>query len=425
MPTLEDNIGDDRIRVGIMGAGIAGCCLAIGLLKNPKLDVQIYERYNEIKAHGSGLALHANALRSMDLISPAIKKAYFRKSHYMADEEDIEMATQFILAAGDHAGELVAELGRAKGRRTVHRAHLIQGLMEDAIPTERIHYGKRLSGIGEDPITRKVTVTFNDKEADSESFDVVFGSEGVSSLTRKFILGPDHPAASPVNHEQWRLFHTYVKMEDAKKIIPGESIEKVRTYCLPVGYINGIPVDLGRTFSVCCYQRDNKCPVQGAPFDPKLWKGYMPEVDALISCLEGSPGETWILQDHDHAPTYAKGHVAMIGDAAHATFPHAGNGAAQAIEDGAILSGVFAGLTTTAEIDAALRAFDAVRRPRSQRVIDITRRFGNLYSKEPEDINVDSMKAEMKEGGMYTNGVDMEAQVRTAVDLFEQEKNRK
>ncbi|ETS86117.1 hypothetical protein PFICI_04142 [Pestalotiopsis fici W106-1] len=420
MPTLEDNNGDGHIRVGIMGAGIAGCCLAIGLLKNPRLDVHVYERYNETKAHGSGLALHANALRSMDLISPAIKKAYFRKSHYMANEEEIEMATQFILAAGDNASELVAELGRAKGRRTVHRAHLIQGLMEDAIPAERIHYGKKLSNIEEDPITRKVITTFN--ETETETFDVVFGSEGVSSITRKFILGPNHPAATPVNHEQWRLFHTYVRMEDAKKVVPNESIEKVRTYCLPVGYINGIPVDLGQTFSICCYQRDEKCPVQGAPFNAKLWKGYMPEVDALISCLERSPGETWILQDHDHAPTYAKGHVAMIGDAAHATFPHAGNGAAQAIEDCAVLAGIFSSLSNTDEIDPALQAFDVVRRPRSQRVIDITRRFGILYSKEPDDIDVNSMKAEMKEGGMFTNGVDMEAQVKTAMDLFEEKK---
>ncbi|KAF7539230.1 hypothetical protein G7054_g2346 [Neopestalotiopsis clavispora] len=420
MPTLEDSNGNARIRVGIMGAGIAGCCLAIGLLKNPRLDVHVYERYNETKVHGSGLALHGNALRAMDLISPAIKKAYFKKAHYMADEEDIEMATQFILAAGDNAGQLVAELGRAKGRRTVHRAHLIQGLMEEAIPAERIHHGKRLSHIEEDPITRKVTVTLNEEE--SETFDVVFGSEGVSSLTRKFILGPDHPAATPVNHEQWRLFHTYVKMEDAKKIIPLESIEEIRSYCLPVGFTNGFPVDLGQTFSVCCFQRDTKCPMKGAPFDPNLWKGYLPEVDALIHFLERSPGETWILQDHDHAPTYAKGHVAMIGDAAHATLPHAGNGAAQAIEDCTILSSIFAHLSSTAEIDAALRAFDAVRRPRSQRVIDITRRFGVLYSQEPEEIDLDSMKAEMKEGGMFTNGVDMEAQVQTALDLFEQNK---
>lgn len=112
----------------------------------------------------------------------------------------------------------------------------------------------------------------------------------------------------------------------------------------------------------------------------------------------------------------------MIGDAAHATLPHAGNGAAQAIEDCTVLSSIFARLSSTAEIDAALRAFDAVRRPRSQRVIDITRRFGVLYSQEPEEINLDTMKAEMKEGGMFTNGVDMEAQVQTALDLFEQNK---
>ncbi|KAH6658546.1 hypothetical protein BKA67DRAFT_591473 [Truncatella angustata] len=391
-----------------MGAGIAGCCLAIGLLQNPLLDVQVYEGYSTIRVRGSGLALHGNAIRAMDLISPEIKKTYFEKSHYMSNEEDIEMVTQFILASGEHAGTVVAELGRAKGRRTVHRAHFIQGLLDDAIPTDRAHFSKRVESIAECSGAGLVHVRFED--GSRETFDVVFGAEGVYSPTRRFIVGPGHPAANPVNHDQWRQFHVLVPMEEAKKVVPKESIETVRSFCTPVGFVNGIPVDLGRTYSIGCYQRDNKCRAEGAAFDAELWKGYMPEVDGLISFLEENHTEDWLLQDHDHAPTYYRGHVAMVGDAAHATYPHAGNGAAQAIEDCSILTGVFSRLTSAAEIGPALKAFDEVRRPRSQAVVDITRRFGRLYSQDPEEIDLDSMRSEMKEGGTYTNGVDMDAQ---------------
>jgi salicylate hydroxylase len=138
-----------------------------------------------------------------------------------------------------------------------------------------------------------------------------------------------------------------------------------------------------------------------------------------IQLLETNPEENWVVQDHDHAPTYFKSHVAILGDAAHATYPHAGNGAAQAIEDAAILTGVFSKLSSANDITAALQAFDEVRRPRSQKVIDITRHFGKMYSKDTDDINVEEMRSQMKEGGMYTNGVDMDAQVRDAVDAFE------
>lgn len=109
----------------------------------------------------------------------------------------------------------------------------------------------------------------------------------------------------------------------------------------------------------------------------------------------------------------------MLGDAVHATLPHAGNGAAQAIEDCSILSGIFNRLTSVDEIEPALKAFDEIRRPRSQKVVDITREFGRLYSQDGDEINLEHMRARMKEGGMFTNGVDMEAQVKDAVEAFE------
>lgn len=136
--------------------------------------------------------------------------------------------------------------------------------------------------------------------------------------------------------------------------------------------------------------------------------------------MEKAPKEDWKIQDHDHAHTYYVGRVAMIGDAAHATAPHAGNGAAQAIEDAAVLTGVFSHVTSNDQVDAALKAFDQIRRPRSQKVVEITRQFGRLYSQDEDERDIESMRSQMKVGGMYTNGVDMDAQVQAAVWMFKE-----
>ncbi|KAI8957192.1 FAD/NAD(P)-binding domain-containing protein [Daldinia sp. FL1419] len=411
-----------RLRVAIIGAGIAGCCLAIGLSHSPLLDVKVYEANPDLEVRGAGVALHGNAIKAMDAISPQIKKAYFKKSHFMANEENIEMATQIIVGSGKDAGTVVAELGRAKGRRTVHRAHFIQGLLEDAIPRHRVEFGKQVVSIEEKEKTGNgpvdIALTFADSTV--EEFDLVFGAEGVKTITRKFILGPDHPAADAVNHEDWSCFNVLVPMEVAMQAVPGESIEKVRMFCTPIGYINGLPVDQGKTFSISCYQRNSKRRNRGAvAFDAGEWKDFCPEVTSLISFFGKTPKENWKIRDHDHAPTYYRGHVAIVGDAAHATAPHAGNGAAQAIEDAAILSGVFAEVKSRDQISAALKAFDQVRRPRSQKAVDITRQFGKLYSLDDEERDIPSMMSQMKEGGMYTNGVDMKAQIEEAVLAFE------
>lgn len=282
----KEKVSHRKLSVAVIGAGIAGTCLAIGLSQNPLLDVHLYEAYPNVGVRGAGLALHGNAIKAMDIVSPEIKQTYFRKSHFMANEEEMEMATQIVVGSGQHAGTLIAELGRAKGRRSVHRAHFIQGLLEDCIPKDRVHFGKRMVSVEEMEETgvtpSKIIATFAD--GTTGEFDVLFGSEGVKSTTRKFILGADHPAADAVNHDGWRCFNNLVPMEDAKNALPAESIEEVRMFCTPLGYINGLPVDLGQTYSISCYQRDDKrSNSDTSGFDASTWGTFCPEVTSLIS----------------------------------------------------------------------------------------------------------------------------------------------
>jgi salicylate hydroxylase len=68
---------------------------------------------------------------------------------------------------------------------------------------------------------------------------------------------------------------------------------------------------------------------------------------------------------------------------AHAMLPHHGAGAGQAIEDAYILSGILASPTTTcATIGRALRAYDAVRRPRAELVLQRSREAGRMYESD-------------------------------------------
>ncbi|MFB9305512.1 FAD-dependent monooxygenase [Kibdelosporangium philippinense] len=67
--------------------------------------------------------------------------------------------------------------------------------------------------------------------------------------------------------------------------------------------------------------------------------------------------------------------VALVGDAAHAMTPDLGQGACQALEDGAVLGRCLATMTDTGE---ALRRHDSLRRKDFQRIAATVRRVGQL-----------------------------------------------
>ena len=76
--------------------------------------------------------------------------------------------------------------------------------------------------------------------------------------------------------------------------------------------------------------------------------------------------------------------------------PWQGSGASQAIEDAMILRTLLASIRLPEQVDAALRAYDEVRRPRTQRIAESSRATGMIMSGRGEGIGVHAEK--MREG---------------------------
>jgi salicylate hydroxylase len=358
-----------------------------------------------------------NAIKAMTLIGPEVRQAYFDKALEMG-EEDQEMSTEVILAQGPHAGQLVAELGKAKGRRTVSRADLLQGLLE-LVPRDRISFGKRVERLVEED--NGVTVVFKDGEV--ANVDCVIGSDGIHSITRKHILGPDHPATDPVNHEGWQVYRTMVTADFAKEHINPKWTKTVPILLGPRGHVNCIPLNKCTRLSAgvavrgAKYGKDGEAP----PLDPELYKDYSEDAQRIVKMVALDTSASWTAADHDHAPTYYKGRVAMMGDAAHASMPFAGNGAAQALEDAAVLDCLFAHVSEKSDIEAAFEAYDTVRRPRSQAVVDLARKFGRVYAYAEDGMHEDptEMKKFFAGAAAFTNNADLQKQNEDALRLYE------
>jgi salicylate hydroxylase len=98
--------------------------------------------------------------------------------------------------------------------------------------------------------------------------------------------------------------------------------------------------------------------------------------------------DVWALFDHPPAPFLFTGNFAVLGDAAYGSTPHQGAGAGQAIEDAFILSNLL-GKVETSHIERAFYTYDAVRSPRSQKVVLTSRDAVTIYEFENEKLGSD------------------------------------
>jgi salicylate hydroxylase len=100
------------------------------------------------------------------------------------------------------------------------------------------------------------------------------------------------------------------------------------------------------------------------------FEGWHPQVRRIIAAADTC--FIWALFDRDPLPCWSVGRTTLLGDACHPMYPFMGQGAAQAIEDGAALAAclVAAG---NADPTATLRRYERLRLPRVTRLQDMSR----------------------------------------------------
>jgi 2-polyprenyl-6-methoxyphenol hydroxylase-like FAD-dependent oxidoreductase len=86
------------------------------------------------------------------------------------------------------------------------------------------------------------------------------------------------------------------------------------------------------------------------------------------------------LFERDPISPWGRGSVTLLGDAAHPMLPHAGQGAAQALEDAVVLGSSLRDTQDQTGIEAALRRYEDLRIPRTGAVVALARRNARMGS---------------------------------------------
>jgi salicylate hydroxylase len=91
------------------------------------------------------------------------------------------------------------------------------------------------------------------------------------------------------------------------------------------------------------------------------------------------------LFERNPLPEWTLGRVALLGDACHPMLPFMAQGAAQAIEDGATLAACLR--NTAVDVPTALKAYFALRKPRTTILQERSEAFSRSLRGNPEAMN--------------------------------------
>ncbi|MEV4120141.1 FAD-dependent monooxygenase [Micromonospora sp. NPDC049645] len=330
----------------VVGGGIGGLSAALALHRH-EWRVTVLERAAELREVGAGLSLMANAVRGLDALGlgPALR----RSGHGEAPGGIRDRHGRWLSRVD--AAEMVRQLGTtALG---VHRATLHRTLRE-ALPASSLHTNAEVEHVESDPDRAEVRYRGPDGPHTLDA-DLVVGADGLRSRVRAQ-LWPQHPAPVYQGSTAWRAAIAFPDPVPAA-ITWGPGAE-----------FGMVPIGDGQLY---WYGALNAPPGGHAADERAAVRDHFGDWHAPIpALLAATPPDVVLRNDIHHLavplPSYVQGRVALLGDAAHAMTPNLGQGAGQAIEDAVVLGAVCA--RGAEGLPAALVAYDAQRRPRSQAV---------------------------------------------------------
>ncbi|KAJ7471394.1 FAD/NAD(P)-binding domain-containing protein [Mycena galericulata] len=356
------------LKVSIVGGGLGGLTAAVALRRNGH-HIRIFES-SQVKAEiGAGIALQVNALRVLRTLG-------FSRENL----QGIDFDGGIVFDAQTGVGTPRPWQVPRNGDPELHDVMCLRSDAHDELkrlatgegdgPPVQLHLASKV--VACEPDAGKVTLD----SGETILSDLVIGADGIHSVVRTSILG--HPEKAPPSG--WICFRCLFDAPDLSKLSGFEWVteglngaravvwkgdDSLRVFFL-------YPVRDGTIINFVGFFDD---PDQGKPgwvptatredilekfqdFDPKFLR--------LFDLPVTGPILKWQLKALPHLPTWIRGHAALLGDAAHATLPMLGQGAAMAIEEAGVLGVLLPLGTTKEEVPVRLAAYQALRKERGE-----------------------------------------------------------
>ena len=353
--------------VTIVGGGLAGLAVAHALNVHG-FPTEVFEAAPELGEIGAAVNTSPNATKALQAIGLGEKIAAV--ANVAPGIYTRNMNTGEFLEFNDRRKE---PLRWGAPHYTFHRADLLNALAS-ALDPASIHLGHRLTSVEE----RGGGVSLCFANGVRHEAHAVIGADGVRSVIRRALYGDDNP--SYTGQMVWRAL---LKGSDVPPecLEPNGHVQWVGPGCHFIAYYIR-----GKELVNIVTQEDTDKWVaegwstRGDPDEMRLsFPNPEPRFEKLLSIV--TECSKWGLFTRPLTENWGCGGIQLMGDAAHAMLPNAGQGACQAFEDAYILARWMAECRGDAE--QAFRNFRRIRIPRVHAVQRIS--IANAHFKHMRD----------------------------------------
>jgi 2-polyprenyl-6-methoxyphenol hydroxylase-like FAD-dependent oxidoreductase len=350
----------------IIGAGIAGPVTGV-LLRQAGIDAQVFEAWPHATGIGGGLQIAPNGMHVLAGIGLA--EEIIRRGS-IADSFD------FYSQSGTRLGSINRNMQARFGQPAVNlsRATLTDIILNKAwCANVELFFEKRLVRI-EDRADQPIVAHFAD--GSSAEGDVLIGADGVHSAVRAHVIpgGPQPFDTGLIG------FGGFLPRALLDKAAIGRRVETTfgQSGFFGYGFCSPEPED-----GVMWWSTQPSHGLDAATFRAmsedqirqhliQFHAGWHDPIPRLLQAAKQIAVAPTL--DVATLPTWSRGRSLLIGDAAHATRPHAGQGVSLALEDAMRLARL---IGQGQDLRATFECFENERRPRAERVVALARRNGN------------------------------------------------
>jgi salicylate hydroxylase len=358
----------------VAGAGIGGLTASLGLAEQG-FRVVILEKTERLEEAGAGLQLSPNASRV--LVDLGLQP-------WLGPRAVTPEAISIISARS--GGEIARlPLGQAATSRAgapywvVHRADLQAALQAKANDNPDIEL--RLGCQFEDAVPHAKGLTVVQRSGNTRHQELalaLIGADGIWSTVRNQLFPQIQPLFSGLIAWRGTL--------DASQLPREYTSSRVQLWMGPDAHLVAYPISGARQINIVAVVPGSwNRPGWSVPGETSEIRNVFASSrwPATARMMIGAVDDwrKWALFTLPHDGRWTDGAIALLGDAAHAMLPFAAQGAGMAIEDAAVLAKCLKQATgeTAANIPAALKRYERLRRARVRRVALAARRSGKIY----------------------------------------------